>query len=136
MGLGGLTGTIRDQSKAAVASATTQFHLQDPSLGIESSRGEEPPACFSVLGVAGSSPGWTSYPNPCPRSPIVSTLKDSSCGVVSPSGLKKNLFSGLFRMIYKKVIAVLFGILHEKRISRLDFKTTYGLFTVLKERQK
>ena len=44
-------------------------------------------------------------------------------------------------MIYKKVIAVFFGllwqvgILHEKRISRLDFKTTYRLFTLLKERQ-
>ena len=31
MELGGLTGTIRDQTKAAVAPATTQFHWQDPS---------------------------------------------------------------------------------------------------------
>ena len=63
MGLGGQTGTIRDQSKAAVAPATTQFHGQDPSLSTESSRGEKPSACFSVLGVAGSSLGGTSYPN-------------------------------------------------------------------------
>ena len=38
-------------AKAAVAPATTQFHWQDPSLSTESSRGEKPPACFSVPGV-------------------------------------------------------------------------------------
>ena len=37
IGLGGLTGSIRDQSKAAVAPATTQFHKQDPSLSPERS---------------------------------------------------------------------------------------------------
>ena len=62
MGLGGKTGTIRDQSKAAVAPATTKFHWQDPSLSTESCRSEKPSACFSVLGVAGSSLGGTSYP--------------------------------------------------------------------------
>ena len=61
MGLGSQTGTIRDKSKAAVSPATTQFHWQDPST--QSSRGEKPSACFSVLGVAGSSLGGTSYPN-------------------------------------------------------------------------
>ena len=54
---------------AAVASATTQFHWQDQSLSTESSSGEKPSACFSVLGVAGSSPGWTSYPNTSQRLP-------------------------------------------------------------------
>ena len=63
MGFGGQTGIIRDQSKAAVAPATTQFHWQDPSLSTESSRGEKPSACFSVLGVAGLSIGGTSYPS-------------------------------------------------------------------------
>ena len=54
-------------AKAAVASATTPFHWQDPSLSTEScSGGEKPPACFSVLGVAGSSPGRTSYPQTLP----------------------------------------------------------------------
>ena len=57
MGSGGLTVTIRDSQKAAVAQATTQFHWQDPSLSTESSRGEKPPTCSSVLGVSGSSPG-------------------------------------------------------------------------------
>ena len=38
-----------------VAPATPQFYLQDQSLSTESSRTEKPPACFSVLGVAGSS---------------------------------------------------------------------------------
>ena len=50
-------------AKATVASATTQFHWQDQSLNKESNRGEEPSACFSVLGIAGSSPGRTSHPN-------------------------------------------------------------------------
>ena len=63
MGLGGQTGTIRDQPKAAVAPATTQFHWQDPSLSTKSGRGEKTSACFSVLGVAVSSLGGTSYPN-------------------------------------------------------------------------
>ena len=63
MGLGGQTGAIRDQSKAAVAPATTKFHWEYPSLSTESSRGEKPSAYFSVLGVAGSSLGGTSYPN-------------------------------------------------------------------------
>ena len=40
-------------AKAAVASATTSFHWQDPCLSTESSRGEKTPACLSVLGVAG-----------------------------------------------------------------------------------
>ena len=35
MQLGGLAGTIRDQPKAAVAPATTQYHCQDPSLSPE-----------------------------------------------------------------------------------------------------
>ena len=61
--LHGQTGTIRDQSKAAVAPATTQFPWQDPSLSTKSSRGEKPSACFPVPGVAGSSLGGTSYPN-------------------------------------------------------------------------
>ena len=51
-------------AKASVASATTpQFHWEVLSLSTETSRGENPPACFSVLGVAGSSPGWTTYPS-------------------------------------------------------------------------
>ena len=41
----------------------SKFHWQDPSLSTESSRGEKPSAFFSVLGVAGSSLGGTSYPN-------------------------------------------------------------------------
>ena len=41
MGLGGRNGTIRDQSKAAVASATTQFRWQDPSLSTVRSRCEK-----------------------------------------------------------------------------------------------
>ena len=64
MGLRGQTGTIRDQSKAAVAPATTQFHWQDPKLSTESSRGEKPSACFSVLGVAGSSPATPTLTDP------------------------------------------------------------------------
>ena len=47
---------------AAVASATT-IHRKDPSLSTECSRCEKPSACFSVLGVADSSPGRASYPN-------------------------------------------------------------------------
>ena len=39
--MGGLTGTIRKQSKTTVAPATTLFHWQDPSLNTESSRGEK-----------------------------------------------------------------------------------------------
>ena len=50
--------------KAAVEQATTQFHWQDPSLSTVSSRDEKPPACFSVLGVAGSSPGRTEQVGP------------------------------------------------------------------------
>ena len=75
MELGGQTGTIRDQLKGP---ATTQFHWQDPSLSTESSRGEKPSACFSVLGVAGSSLGGTSYPNTCLQSPKVSALNESA----------------------------------------------------------
>ena len=63
MGLGGQTGSVRDQSKATVAPATNQFHCPDPSLSTESSRGEKPSACISVLLVAGWSLGGTSYPN-------------------------------------------------------------------------
>ena len=63
MGLGGMTGAIRDQPK--VAPVTTHFHWQDPSLSTESRRDEKPPACFSVLGVSGSSLGRTSYSNTC-----------------------------------------------------------------------
>ena len=59
-GVGGLAGTI--SLGAAVALAATQFHWQDPSLSTECSRCEKPSACFSVLGVAGLSPGRTSYP--------------------------------------------------------------------------
>ena len=57
---------------AAVAPATTQFHWQNPSLSTECSRCEKPSACFSVLGVAGSSPGRTSYPNFANGPPFVS----------------------------------------------------------------
>ena len=32
MGLRGLTGSIQDQSKDAVATVSTQFHWQDPSI--------------------------------------------------------------------------------------------------------
>ena len=42
---------------AGVASATTQLHGQNPRLSSENSRCEKAPACFSVLGVAGSSTG-------------------------------------------------------------------------------
>ena len=49
--------------EVAVASAINQYHWQDPSLSTESSRCEKPSACFSVPGVAGLSPGRTSYPN-------------------------------------------------------------------------
>ena len=38
------------KGSAKTASATTQFHWQDPSLSTESSTGEKPPACFSVFG--------------------------------------------------------------------------------------
>ena len=62
MELRGLIGTIRDQSKAVVAPVTTRFHWEDPSLSTEGgSRCEKSSACFSVLRVAGSSPGRTSY---------------------------------------------------------------------------
>ena len=47
---------VRGAAKAAVASATTQFHWQDPSLCTENSRGEKLHACFSVLRAAGPSP--------------------------------------------------------------------------------
>ena len=47
--------------KGTVAPTTTQFHWEDPSLSTESSRGEKPSACFSVLGVAGSSLGIEPY---------------------------------------------------------------------------
>ena len=53
IGLGGLAVFNWDQSEAVVASATTRFHFQDPSLSTECSRCEKPSACFSVLGVAG-----------------------------------------------------------------------------------
>ena len=55
-------GLFLSSQGATVASATTQFHWQDPSLSTECSRCEKPSACFPVLGVAGSSPGRTSYP--------------------------------------------------------------------------
>ena len=72
---------------AAVASATTQFHWQDPSLSTECSRCEKPFACFSVLGVAGSSPDRTSYPN-LPTAPLSECM--CSCGVDSLRAPKKN----------------------------------------------
>ena len=59
MGLGAWLVPSGTSQGAAVASATTQFHWQDPSLSTESSRCEKPSACFSVLGVAGPSPGRT-----------------------------------------------------------------------------
>ena len=62
-GVGGLAGTIRDQSGDRGGTRYPQFHWQDPSLSTECSRCEKPSARFSVLGVAGSSLGRTSYPN-------------------------------------------------------------------------
>ena len=56
-------------NKAAVQPTITQIHWQVPSPSTASTRGEKPPACFSVLGVAGSSPGRTSYPKPCQQPP-------------------------------------------------------------------
>ena len=90
MGLGGQTGTIRDQSKAAVAPATTQFHWQDPSLSTESSRGEKPSAWFSVLGVAGSSLGGTSYPN-TDWSGSSFLLQDACENIIGIEPYKKNI---------------------------------------------
>ena len=92
--IGGLTGNIRDKSKATVARATTQFHWQDPSHSTESSRQENPSACFSVLVIAGSSPGWTSYPTswktkfvtPIPKAPhpqSANDLRNISCTMLT-----------------------------------------------------
>ena len=61
-----LTNTMRDQPKAAIASPTTQFHWQDPSLGAESSREDKPYANVSVVEVAGSSPLLNQQPNQSP----------------------------------------------------------------------
>ena len=75
---------------AAVAPATTQFHWrQDPSLSTECSRCEKPSTCFSVLGVAGSSPGRTSHPSTCLRSPKVSALIESALARSIVSGHKQ-----------------------------------------------
>ena len=71
MGLGAWLVQSGTSQGAAVAPATTQFHWQDPEV-------KKPSACFSVLGVAGSSLGGTSYPNTCLRSPKVSALKESA----------------------------------------------------------
>ena len=62
MELGGLTGSKKGPAKAVVAPVANRFHWHDPSLSTETSKGEKTFACFSVLGVAGSSPGRTSYP--------------------------------------------------------------------------
>ena len=86
-----------------LAPATTQIHWQERSLSTESSRQEKTSACFYVLGprvwsnpkkdsysgqdqVAGLSPAQTSYSNLGPRLPLC----ESSCGVDSPPGDKKN----------------------------------------------
>ena len=63
MGLGAWLVPSGTSLGATLASATTQFYWQDPSLSTECSRYEKPSACFSVLGVAGLSPGQTSNPN-------------------------------------------------------------------------
>ena len=59
MGLGDLICSIRIQTKPAIASATTQFHLLYPSLSTESSGKQKPSVCFSVIVVAGSNPDRT-----------------------------------------------------------------------------
>ena len=44
-----------------------------------------------MLGVAGSSLGWTSYPNTSLRSPTVSALIESALArSIAPSGKKKS----------------------------------------------
>ena len=51
------------QSQAVLAWATTKFHWQDPSLSsTEKSREEQPTACLSILGEAGSCPGRPATP--------------------------------------------------------------------------
>ena len=75
---------------AAVAPATTQFHWQDLSLcSTESSRGEKLSACFSVLGVACSSPGRTSYPSLAYGSPTFSVC--ALVGSIASGHHEKNL---------------------------------------------
>ena len=46
MGFGGVTGSIREQSKAVVASAITQFHCQGQSIRAESSSQEKKTICL------------------------------------------------------------------------------------------
>ena len=65
MGLGGQTGTIRDQPKAAVAPATTQFHWQDPSLSTESSRGEKTICLLLCARGSRFEPWWDQLPQHC-----------------------------------------------------------------------
>ena len=62
----------------------------ESSLSTESSRCENPTACFSVLGAAGLSPGRTSFPN-LDYDPL-SEYFDYSC-VVYPPGTLKNVNS-------------------------------------------
>ena len=71
-------------------SSLSQFHWQDPNHGTESSRGEKPPACFSVLSVEGSSPGRTSYlkiANSFPNCPAATGLAEKGDSLRAP---KKN----------------------------------------------
>ena len=99
LGVGRSDGAIRDQSKASVAPATTQLHWQDPSLSTESSRGEKPSACFSVLGVAGSSLSGASYPNNNNKKSVFSNillltcLAEGTCCFCPFARLRLNLFS-------------------------------------------
>ena len=54
-GVGRPGGLAQGPVKAAIASATTQYHWPDPCHSTKSSRCEKPSACFSALGVADSS---------------------------------------------------------------------------------
>ena len=47
-GIGRSDWSHQGPAKSVVASATTQFHWQDPSLRVGTSRGEKPSACFSL----------------------------------------------------------------------------------------
>ena len=70
MGLGGVTGTIRGQLKAAVAPpSTTRFPWQDPMPQRAAEVKKHTFACFSLLGLAHSSLIRTSFPNTFLRPP-------------------------------------------------------------------
>ena len=101
---------------------------------------KKPSACFSVLGVAGSSLGGTSYPNTCQRSPKVSALIESALAwFIAPLWATKKIYIlvlATFSYCYPRVqklkvgapkSAVLSYISYSQRLNRKAVQTNHTL---------